>query len=81
MVEKKRNPNLDGGCEIKLASLASFHVKLESNEPVAADLLLAILQAAVGLGPDVRQVDSFSLQVRYQVPNLDFFVSEQKLKV
>ena len=72
MVEKKRNPNLDGGCEIKLASLASFHVELESNEPVAADLLFPIFQAAVGLRPDVRKVDCLPLQIRNQVPHLAF---------
>ena len=69
MVEK-RNPNLDGGCEIKLASLAAFHVELEPNEPVAADLLFPIFQAAVGLRPDVRQVDRLPLQIRNQVPHL-----------
>ena len=67
----RRKPDLDGGCEIKLTALAPLHVKLEPDEPVAADLLLPVLQAAVGLRPDVRQVDRLPLQVCYQVPNLD----------
>ena len=67
----RRKPDLDWGGEVKLAALAPLHVQLEPNEPVAADLLLPVLQAAVGLRPDVRQVDRLSLQVGHQVPNLN----------
>ena len=67
----RKKPNLDWGGEVKLAALAPLHVELEADEPVAADLLLAVLQAAVGLRPDVRQVDCLPLQVCHQMPNLD----------
>ena len=63
--------NLDRSSEIQLATLAPLHVQLEPYEPVAADLLLAILQAAVRLRPDVRQVDRLPLQVGHQVPHLE----------
>ena len=63
--------HLDRSSEIQLATLAPLHVQLEPYEPVAADLLLAILQAAVRLRPDVRQVDRLPLQVGHQVPHLE----------
>ena len=68
--------DLDGGCEVKLAPLAPLHVELEPDEPVAADLLLPILQAAVGLRPDVRQVDRLPLQVGNQVPHLALYKAD-----
>ena len=77
-----RKPDLDWGGEVKLAALAPLHVELEPDEPVAADLLLAVLQAAVGLRPDVRQVDCLPLQVCHQVPNLDIIgIRTRKLMV
>ena len=63
--------HLDRSSEIQLATLAPLHVQLEPYEPIAADLLLAILQAAVRLRPDVRQVDRLPLQVGHQVPHLE----------
>ena len=42
----------------------------QPDEPVAAGLLLALLQGRVRLGPHVSQLDGFSLQVGHQVTNL-----------
>ena len=70
---KEKLKTLMGVVRSSWPPLPPLHVELEPDEPVAADLLLPILQAAVGLRPDVRQVDRLPLQVGNQVPHLALY--------